>query len=464
MGGFWNAIGNGIAAFSDFVCGYPLFFLLIGGGLFFLFYSKFAPLRYYGRAIAALRVKEEGAAGQISSFEALTSAIAATVGMGNIAGVAVALSIGGPGAIFWMWVSAVVGMATKFFEGTVAVMYKGKDDAGETQGGPMYMIVEGLGRKWKPLAVFFSCFGLIGTLCVMQANQLTESVTTLFFTPVQNTATLRLVIGLVICAIVSCVVIGGIGRISKIATKLVPTMVALYFLLVLFILIRHIGLVPGVFRDIFAGAFSPRGALGGGIGSVIMIALTGVRRAALVNEAGVGTASMMHGASKNSEPVREGLVAMIGPSIDSGLVCTLTALAILIGATLDPSLMPEASGMGSMEGLKLALNAFHAAIPGVGNYLLFVIVILFAFSTMFSYSYYGQKCTGFLFGARYAKYYNYFFLAMLVVAAVIPLKVAVSLIDTAYALMAFPTMFTLFCLAPRARREMDRYFAKMSKK
>ena len=464
MDGFWASIGNGIAAFSDFICGYPLFFLLIGGGLFFLVYSKFAPLRYYGRAIGALRVKDDGAAGQISSFEALTSAIAATVGMGNIAGVAVALSIGGPGAIFWMWVSAIVGMATKFFEGTIAVMYKGKDDVGETQGGPMYMIMQGLGRKWKPLAVFFSIFGLIGTLCVMQANQLTESVTTLFFTDAQNTVTLRAIIGVCICVIVSAVVIGGIRRISKIATKLVPTMVALYFILVLYILIRHIGLVPGVFRDIFVGAFTPRGALGGGIGSIVMIALTGVRRAALVNEAGVGTASMMHGASKNNEPVREGLVAMIGPSIDSGLVCTLTALAILIGATLNPAIMPEASGMGSMEGLKLALNAFSAAIPGVGNYLLFVMVILFAFSTMFSYSYDGQKCTGFLFGARFAKYYNYFFLAMLVVAAIIPLKVAVSLIDAAYALMAFPTMFTLFCLAPKARKEMDRYFARDTQK
>ena len=464
MDGFWTSIGNGIAAFSDFICGYPLFFLLIGGGLFFLFYSKLAPLRFYGKAIAALRVKDESAAGQISSFEALTSAIAATVGMGNIAGVAVALSIGGAGAIFWMWISAVAGMATKFFEGTIAVMYKGKDDAGEVQGGPMYMITEGLGKKWKALAVFFSVFGLVGTLCIMQSNQLTESVTSLFFAPEQNTVALRMLIGIIICVIVSFVVLGGIHRISRIATRLVPTMVALYFLLVFYILVRHIGLVPGVFRDIFVGAFTPRGALGGGIGSIIMIALTGVRRAALVNEAGVGTASMMHGASRNNEPVREGLVAMTGPSIDSGLVCTLTALAILTGSAINPSIVPTGSGMGSMEGLRYALNAFRAAIPGVGDYLLFAIVILFAFSTMFSYSYYGQKCTGFLFGARYAKYYNYFFLAMLVVAAIIPLKVAVSLIDAAYALMAFPTMLTLFLLAPKARREMDRYFAKTSKK
>ena len=459
MSGFWSSIGEGIVAFSDFICGYPLFFLLIGGGLFFLIYSRFTPLRRYGKAVQALRVKDDKASGQISSFEALTSAIAATVGMGNIAGVAVALSVGGPGAIFWMWISAIVGMATKFFEGTLAVMYKGKDDTGEVQGGPMYMIIEGLGKKWKPMAVFFAIFGLIGTLCVMQANQLTESVTTLFFAPESNTLMLRFIIGLVICIIVSTVILGGIKRISKIASKIVPLMVALYFLLVFYIMIRHASLVPGVFRDIFVGAFTPRGALGGGIGSIIMIALTGVRRAALVNEAGVGTASMMHGASKNNEPVREGLVAMLGPSIDSGLICTLTAVAILTGAAIDPSIVPSA-GVGSMEGLKFALNAFSAAIPGVGHYLLFAIVILFAFSTMFSYSYYGQKCTGFLFGARYSKYYNWFFLAMLIVAAMIPLRVAVSIIDAAYALMALPTMLTLFILAPKVRKAMDAYFDK----
>ena len=460
---FWSAIGRGIVAFGDFLCGYPLFFLLIGGGLFFLVYSRFTPLRRYGKAIQALRVRDNAAEGQISSFEALTSAIAATVGMGNIAGVAVALSIGGPGAIFWMWISAVVGMATKFFEGTLAVMFKGRDDAGEVQGGPMYMITEGLGRKWKPLAVFFSVFGLIGTLCVMQSNQLTESATTLFFAPESNTASLRLIIGIVICVTVSTVILGGIKRISRIASRMVPLMVALYFLLVFYIMIRHASLVPGVFRDIFTGAFTPHGALGGGIGSIITIALTGVRRAALINEAGVGTASMMHGASRNNEPVREGLVAMLGPSIDSGLICTLTAVAILTGAAIDPSIVPSA-GVGSMEGLRFALNAFAAAIPGVGHYLLFAIVLLFAFSTMFSYSYYGQKCTGFLFGSRYAKYYNWFFLAMLIVAAVIPLRVAVSIIDIAYALMALPTMLTLFILAPKVRKAMDLYFEKKQEK
>ncbi|MCF0165062.1 MAG: alanine:cation symporter family protein [Bacteroidales bacterium] len=462
--GVWTAIGEGIADFSDFICGYPLFFLLIGGGLFFLIYSGFAPLRHYGKAISALKMKDNDAAGQISSFEALASAIAATVGMGNIAGVAIALSIGGPGAIFWMWVSAIVGMATKFFEGTLAVMYKGKDSAGEVQGGPMYMITSGLGPKWKPLAVFFSVFGMIGTLCIIQANQLTESITTIFFAPEQNTLMMRFIIGMVICAIVSLVVVGGIKRISKVATRLVPLMVALYFIIVLYIMFTHLGAVPSVLKSIVVEAFSPRASLGGVVGSVIAVALIGVRRAALVNEAGVGTASMMHGASKNNEPVREGLVAMLGPSIDSGLVCTLTAIAILIGVDVNPDILPKESGLNSMQGLQIAINAFDASIPGVGRYLLFAMVLMFAFSTMFSYSYYGQKCTGFLFGANRAGYYNYFFLAMLVVAAMIPLKTAISLVDTAYALMAFPTMLTMFILAPKAKKEMKKYFAKTKNK
>ncbi len=457
MNNILDSIGHGITAVSDFVCGYPLFLLLIGGGLFFLIYSGFVPLRYYGRALKSLKSDDTKADGQISSFEALASAIAATVGMGNIAGVAIALSIGGPGAIFWMWVSSILGMATKFFEGTLAIMYKGKDDTGEVQGGPMYMILSGLGPKWKPLAIFFSIFGLIGTLCIMQANQFTEAITTVFFAPEQNTVTLRFIIGVIICVIVACVILGGIRRISKVATKVVPAMVAMYFLLVLYIIITNFEAVPGVFAAIFREAFTVKAGVGGGIGALVSIALIGIRRAALVNEAGVGTASMMHGASKNNEPVKEGLVAMIGPSIDSGLVCTLTAIAILI----QRDILPLGDGVnGSIAGLSVALQAFDVSIPGLGKYLLLVMLFFFAFSTMFSYSYYGQKCTGFLFGARYSKYYNIFFLVMLVVAAVIPLKAAVGLIDLAYALMAFPTMFTLLMLAPKVKEAMKVYFAE----
>jgi AGCS family alanine or glycine:cation symporter len=445
---FFEFFGQFLHDFSRNL-GTPLFVVLIGGGLFFLIYSGFIPLRYYGRAIQSLRKKEDDAPGQISSAQALATAIASTTGMGNISGVAVAIAIGGPGAIFWMWVSAVVGMATKFFEGTLAIMYKGKDSAGEVQGGPMYMITTGLGKKWKPLAIFFSIFGLIGTLCLMQANQLTEAFTTVFTTPagIENTMLLRFIIGVTICLMVSVVVLGGIKRISTVATKIVPGMVLLYFLIVAYIIITHFPAVPEVFASIFRGAFDFQAGAGGFAGSVIVI---GSRRAAFVNEAGVGTASMMHGASKNSQPVREGLVAMIAPSIDSGLICTLTALAILVNGHYD---------VQQVQGIQMALDSFEASIPGLGHYLLMIVAFIFAFSTMFSYSYYGIKCTNFLFGAKLANYYNYFFLPMLVVGAVIPLTAVVDIIDIAFALMAFSTMFTLFVLAPKAKKEIKKYFS-----
>ena len=444
-----ETIGSALHSFSSWL-NIPLFITLIGGGLFFLIYSRFVPFRYYARALKSLRIKDDKADGQISSFQALSSAIAATVGLGNISGVAVALTMGGPGAIFWMWVSACVGMATKFFEGTLTVMLKGRDSSGQLQGGPMYMITEGLGNKWKPLAVLFSVFGMIGTFCLMQANQLTEALQTVIFTPagVENTIWLRLIVGISIAVIVSLVVLGGIKRIGKVATRIVPAMVLFYFLLVAYIILTNLPVVPHVFASIFEGAFSLKAGAGGLAGSVIVI---GARRAAFVNEAGVGTASMMHGASRNSEPVREGLVAMIAPSIDSGVVCTLTALAVLINAEYSVT---------NMQGMQLVMESFERSIPGWGSYLLMAVAIIFAFSTMFSYSYYGTKCTNFLFGADKAHYYNYLFLATLILGAMIPLTAVVDIIDIAYAFMAFCTVFTMLLLSPRVRTAAKKYFQK----
>lgn len=444
-----ETIGSALHSFSSWL-NIPLFITLIGGGLFFLIYSRFVPFRYYARALKSLRIKDDKADGQISSFQALSSAIAATVGLGNISGVAVALTMGGPGAIFWMLVSACVGMATKFFEGTLSVMFKGRDSAGQLQGGPMYMITQGLGNKWKPLAVLFSVFGMIGTFCLMQANQLTEALQTVIFTPagVENTVWLRLIVGVCIAFIVSLVVLGGIKRIGKVATRIVPVMVLFYFLLVAYIILTNLPVVPHVFASIVEGAFSLKAGAGGLAGSVIVI---GARRAAFVNEAGVGTASMMHGASRNSEPVREGLVAMIAPSIDSGVVCTLTALAVLINAEYSVT---------NMQGMQLVMESFERSIPGWGSYLLMAVAIIFAFSTMFSYSYYGTKCTNFLFGADKAHYYNYLFLATLILGAMIPLTAVVDIIDIAYAFMAFCTVFTMLLLSPRVRTAAKKYFQK----
>ena len=260
---FFNNISQSIIKLSDFLCGYPEFFLLIGGGLFLFIYSGGVSIRRLPWSVRALRQKQAKSAGkdtgQISSFQALMSAIAATVGMGNIAGVAIALSIGGPGVIFWMWVSAIVGMGTKFFEGTLAIMYKGRDSEGVVQGGPMYMITQGLGKKWKPLAVAFSIFGLVGTLCFMQANQLVESITTVFTSPmgIENTVGLRFTLGVVIVLIVGTVIIGGINRIAKTAARVVPLMVTLYLILVVVIMVLNYDQVPGVFKQIIDGAFHP---------------------------------------------------------------------------------------------------------------------------------------------------------------------------------------------------------------
>ncbi len=435
----------------DVVCGWPYFFLLIGGGLFLFICSRAVSIRCLPRALRALRDKQATdsgkQSGQISSVQALLSAIAATVGMGNIAGVAIALSIGGAGTVFWMWVSALVGMSTKFFEGSLSIMYKGRDSAGEVQGGPMYIITQGMGAKWKPLAVAFSIFGLVGTLCFMQANQLVESVTTIFTDPmgIENTLTLRFILGLIMVAIVAAVILGGIKRIALFASRIVPVMVILYLILVIIIMALHFREIPGVFGKIFSEAFTLRA----GFGAFAHVALTGARRAAFVNEAGVGTASMMHGASKNTDPIREGFIAMLGPAIDSGLVCTLTSIPIIIAGNY--------VGLEDPKGLFVALGAWQQLLPGLGHLLLMVIVFFFAFSTMFSYSYYGQKCTNYLFGAHNVKWYNYYYLAMIVVAAMIPLKLMVSIMDLAFALMACCTMFTIIRLSPRVLRLLDLY-------
>ena len=479
-------MGEFIINLSNFVCGYPLFCWLIGGGLFLFIRSRAVPLRRFGAAVRSLRAKQSGE-GEITSFQALMSAISATVGMGNIAGVAIALVVGGPGAIFWMWVSALLGMATKFFEGTLTVMFKGRNDKGEARGGPMYVITKGLGARYRPLAVMFSCAGLIGCLSVMQANQFVEAFCTVFLTgagagaaaagsaagavagvasaaagaaselvadvaastaasaaAVAGSAVapfwVRFAIGIVMTAIVAVVVVGGIKRISKVASKIVPAMVALYFALVLIVIVFHFRELPRVFASIFEGAFSLRA----GLGAFAAVAITGARRAMLVNEAGVGTAMMMHGASKNAEPVREGFVAMLGPAIDSGFVCTLTAIPILIA---------DCYHVEGVKGLSVALQSFDALIPA-GRYLLMILVTVFAFSTMFSYSYYGRTCSEYLFGKDKARYYDWFYLAMILVASVITLDVAVSLMDLAFALMSVPTMFAVFRLSPKVLKAL----------
>ncbi len=462
-------LGQYIVEIADFLCGYPLFFLLIGGGLFLLVSSGFVSLRRLPQALRELRRKNEARNGQISSAQALASVIAATVGLGNIAGVAIALVMGGPGAIFWMWVSALVGMATKYHEGVLAIKYKGTDDRGEPQGGPMHIITRGLGPRWTPLAKFFAVAGLFGTLCIMNANQLTEAFMTTFTTPeglassdflrsfgsaigLDNVEAYKLLFGIAVAALVAVVILGGIRRIANVASVMVPSMVGVYFLMVLYIIVTRIDAVPGVFASIFSEAFN----LQAGFGALAGIAIIGARRAALVNDAGIGTASIMHGASRNNNPVREGLIAMLGPAIDSGLVCTLTATAILL-------CVPDLGAVEGVKGLEVAMTAFGRGIP-YGEYLLMFIVACFALSSMFSYSFYGSTCASYLFGSRRARWYSYFFLGTMVIFAVVPLEAAVGMCDLFYALMAIPTMIAIIGLSGKVREETRKYFTKSEKK
>lgn len=439
---------------ATFVWGMPLLLLLLGGGIFFMIYSRFLPFRYFGHAINVLRGKYDNVSdpGDISHFQALSGALAATIGMGNISGVAVAIAMGGPGAMFWMWVSAFFGMATKFFTCTLAVMYRGKDTAGDIQGGPMYFIREGLGKKWVPLAVFFSVAGFFGATPIFQANQIIQAVKDIIFIPNEmatDNIYLDLGLGFVIAILVGMVIFGGITRIGSVASKLVPAMVVLYVVsVVLILLINYEGVLPSL-GLIFSDAFTADAALGGAVGALI---ITGAQRAAFSNEAGIGTAPMMHGAAKTKEPVREGLVAMLGPAIDTLIICTMTGLCILVTGVWRTT---------NLSGISLTAKAFGESLPGFGPYILVLCVLIFAFTTIFGLAYYGQKCLSFLVGRKYASLFYYWYIGLILVGSVATLKGVVAFIDVAYGLMAFPTMTGAILLAPKVLKAAKAYFSKL---
>ncbi|TCI92217.1 alanine/glycine:cation symporter family protein [Tenacibaculum sp. M341] len=448
----FTELQNLVTQFSSWIWGIPLLILLTGGGLFLFIYSGLIPFRYMGHAINILRGKydKHNSPGDLSHYEALSSAIAATVGMGNISGVAIAIATGGPGAIFWMWVSAFVGMATKFFTCSLAIMYRGKDEEGNVKGGPMYVITEGLGKQWKPLAVFFALAGLIGTLPAFQANQLTQTLVDVFKVSESNLFTTKLTLGIIIALITAIVIFGGIKRIGKVAGKLVPAMVVIYLVTVVAILILKFENIPNMFSLIINDAFSGNAVLGGALGAVI---ITGIKRAAFSNEAGIGTAPIMHGTAKTKEPIREGLVAMLGPAIDTLLVCTLTALAIL------------SSGIWNGfkgNGISLTLESFNAVLPyGMGSVILTICVLIFAFSTLFTYYFYGYSCLSFLTNTKIGKFYNYIYIAAIITASVVKLDFVINLIDSGYALMAIPTVISTLILAPKVKKAAKEYFEKL---
>lgn len=435
------------ASFANAVWGVPLVVLLLGGGLFFAIYSRFLPYRHFGHAIGIMlgRYDTPDQPGELSHKQALAAALSGTMGLGNISGVALAIVAGGPGAIFWMWMSALVGIATKFFTCTLGVMYRGKDSEGRLQGEPMYIIREALPRNFYPLAILFSLAGLLGTLPIFQANQLTALVRENLF-PGSETVLTSFLIGCVIAGVVAVVIFGGLQRVANVAVTLLPVMVVTYLGMTLYLLILHHTQVPGLLASIVINAFNPQAAGGGLLG----IILVGVSRGVFSNEAGVGTEVMAHGAAKTNEPIREGLVAMMGPVADTLIVCTCTALVILLAGTwTDP---------GELTGITLTANAFRADLGALGVVLLMFVTLILASTTMFTMWYYGAKCFGFLFGARLQHYYRWFFVVAVIFGASVSIDVVFNLISGSYGLMAIPTMIATLMLAGRVKAAAKEYF------
>lgn len=449
-----DLINNFFANLSNFLWGnFGVANLVIGGGIFFLFYSKLTPFRYFKHAFDILLGKydDPNDDGQISHFQALSTALSSTVGIGNIAGVAVAISLGGPGALFWMWISAIVGMATKFFTCSLGIMFRGHDSDGELQGGPMYVIEQGMGKKFKFLSYWFSIAGLVGCLSLLQVNQLTQILSDQLIKTNPNIASsipLDLTIGIIIALIVSVVIFGGLQRIADVASRIVPFMVIIYMSAGLFIVFTNIELVPSIFNLIISSAFNGSSVAGGFVGTAVVIS-QGFRRAAFSNEAGMGTEVMAIGASKNNEPIRSGLVAMIGPVIDTIIVCTITGIVILLSGDWMT---------GEFSGVSLTQKSFANHLGVVGDFILIFSVATFALSTMFGYSYYGCKCASYLFGTGSKVYYRIFYVITLVLGSVLSLDLAVNIVDAMFALMAFPTMISAIYLSPHIKKEAKRYF------
>ncbi|WP_435218177.1 alanine/glycine:cation symporter family protein [Luminiphilus sp. nBUS_07] len=437
--------------FVELVWGTPLVILLLGGGCFFLVFSRALPYRYLGHAFSIMlgRYETPDQPGELSHQQALAAALSNTMGLGNVAGVALAIVAGGPGAVFWMWMSAVIGIATKFFTCSLGVMYRGTDSLGQLQGGPMYIIREALPRAFYPLAVMFALAGLIGTLPLFQANQLTALIGDAVFSgnpPVWAGP----VTGVVLAVVVGKVIFGGLPRVAKVAVAALPAMVMVYLAMTLWIVVSHITEVPGVLASIVSEAFQPS-AVGGGMLGVILI---GVSRGAFSNEAGVGTEVMAHGAARTGEPVREGLLAALGPIIDTLIVCTCTALVILLAG--------DWQAPGELSGITLTANAFRAEMGLPGILALSFVALILSTTTMFTGWYYGAKCFGFLVGAQWQPYFRWFFIAAVVFGATVSIDLVFNLISGSYGLMAIPTMISTLILAPKVMVAARDYFERLN--
>ena len=420
---------------SGFIWGPFTLILILGTGIFLSLGLKGFTLTYIAVAFKQLFSKEEdSSSGEISSFQSLTTALSATVGTGNIAGVATAIFVGGPGAIFWMWVSAVFGMATKFAEAFLAIKYREKNELGETIGGPMYYIKNGLASKFIVFAYLFATAGMIAALGIgngVQVNSVSQVINNEF-----GFSTFS--IGIVIAILVALVILGGIKSIGNITSKLVPVMSLVYILGGLLIIILNANQVGYVFNLIVTSAFTTTAATGGFAGATVWMALRyGVARGVFSNEAGLGSSPIAHAAAKTNNPVKQGMISMLEPLIDTLIVCTITAFVILMSN----------QWVGEINGAVLTVASFENLLAN-GKYIVIFGLILFSFSTIIGWSYYGEKCVEFLFGSGVIIYYRILWIVIIPVAASIELNLMWLIADIMNGLMSIPNLIALILLAP----------------
>ncbi|HEX2170984.1 MAG TPA: sodium:alanine symporter family protein [Dehalococcoidia bacterium] len=446
-----EAVNNLLNSINGIVWGVPMIIAILGTGLFLQYRLRLMPIFRIGTGFKLLwggRRAGPESEGEISPFAALMTALAATVGTGNIVGVATAMALGGPGALFWMWMTALVGMATKYCEVVLAVQYREVDEKGEHIGGPMYAIKNGLGTKWAWLGTAFALFGGIagfGIGNMVQANSISSVMQASFGAPVWAT-------GLVLTALTGLVILGGIKRIGRVAEALVPSMILVYVVSTLYILITHAGAIPAALGLIVTHAFTPVAATGGFAGAAVWAALRyGVARGIFSNEAGLGTAGIAQAAGTTTSSVRSGLIGMLGTFIDTLIVCSMTGLAIIVTGVWT----------SGKSGAELSSMAYEAGIPGIGASLLAVELAIFAFTTILGWSYYGEKCWEFLIGStKFEKPYRWIWTAVVFVGAVAQLNFVWLVADTLNALMALPNLLSLILLSPVVIQLTREYFAR----
>ena len=443
-----ETITNLVGQINGIVWGPLMLVIILGTGVFLQAGLKLVPIRRLGFGFALLwKGREKGSSeGEISPFDALMTSLSATIGTGNIAGVATAIFLGGPGALFWMWVTAIVGMATKYAEAVLAVRFREVDELGNHVGGPMYYIKNGLGKKWTWLAVTFAVFGAIAGFGIgntVQSNSVASVMT-------ENFGISPIVTGIILFVLTGAVILGGIKRIGAVAGKLVPFMAISYILCGLVVLGMNASEIPAAFGLIFKYAFTPAAEAGGFAGAAVWMAIRfGVARGVFSNEAGLGSAPIAHAAAATKGPINQGLIAMLGTFIDTILVCSITGLAIITSG----------AWTSGATGAALTSAAFELTLPGVGGYIVAIVLAIFAFTTILGWSFYSEKCVEFLFGTKSIIPFRILWCIAVPIGATLDLGFVWLLADTLNALMALPNLLALILLSPLVFRLTKEFFA-----